>query len=97
MSTQTLSSTEIIVTWEPVPPIDRNGIVTQYEVEFNQSTLEEIRTRNSTTVSGSVLMTELRGLEENVEYSIMVRAFTAAGSGPYSQVDQSVTLEAGKR
>ena len=97
VSTQTLSSTEILVTWEPVPPIDQNGIVTQYEVEFNQSTLEEIPMRNSTTVNGSVLMRVLRELEENVEYSIVVRAFTTAGSGPDSQVDQSVTLEAGKR
>jgi len=73
-----------MVTWEPVPEIDRNGIITQYEVEFNQSTFNEISTSNLTTTNGPQLMVELEGLEEYVEYSVRVRAYTSVGHGPFS-------------
>ena len=96
MSAQALSSTEILVTWKPVPPIDQNGIVTEYEVEFNQSKFEEIPISNLTTVNASVLVIEVRDLEEDVDYSFRVRAFTNVGSGPYSQAGQARTSEAGR-
>ena len=90
-----LSPTEIQVTWEPVPRIEQNGIITQYEVEFNQSTFSEISLSNTTTISGSVLEVILIDLEEVVEYSIRVRAFTNEGPGPYSPIENATTPEAG--
>ena len=92
----TNSSAAIMVTWEPVPEIDRNGIITQYEVEFNQSTFNEISTSNLTTINGSQLMVELEGLEEYVEYSVRVRAYTSVGPGPFSVAMVSRTLEDGE-
>ena len=65
----TSSSTAILVMWDPVSEIDKNGIITQYEVEFNQNTFNEISTSNLTTTNGSQLMVELEGLEENMESS----------------------------
>ena len=68
-------------------------MVTQYEVEFNQSTINEIYTSNLTTTNGSVQMVELEGLEEYVEYSLRVRAYTSVGPGPFSIAVVNRTLE----
>jgi len=92
----TTSSTTILVTWDPVPDIERNGIITHYEVEFNQSTFNEISTSNLITTNDSQLMVELEGLEEYVQYSIRVRAYTSEGSGPFSLAVMNRTLEDGK-
>ena len=92
----TSSSTAILVTWEPIPEIDQNGIITQYEVEFNQSTFNEISTSNLTTTNGTQLMVELEGLEEYVEYSVRVRAYTSVGPGPFSVAVVNRSLEDGE-
>ena len=92
----TLSSTAILVTWDSVPEISRNGIITQYEVEVNQSTFDEIPSTRLTTTNGSVLMVELGGLEEYVEYTIRVRAYTSEGPGPFSAARVNRTLEDGE-
>ena len=92
----TLSSTAILVTWDPVPEISRHGIITQYEVKVIQSTFDEIPSTRLTTTNGSVLMVELGGLEEYVEYSIRVRAYTSEGPGPFSIVRVNRTLEDGE-
>ena len=92
----TSSSTAILVTWDPVPEIDRNGIITQYEVEFNQSTFNEISTSNLTATNGSKLMMELEGLEEYAEYTIRVRAYTIVGPGSFSIAVVNRTLENGE-
>ena len=91
-----ISSTAIRVTWEEVPAIDRNGIITQYEVEYNQSTFSGATMYNTTTVDSSTFMVDLTGLEEYVEYSIRVRAYTSVGAGPYSDVVNVITSEDGK-
>ena len=92
----TRSSTAILVTWDPVPEIDRNGIIIQYQVEFNQSTFNEISSSNLTTTDGLELMVELDGLEEYVNYSIRVRAYTSVGPGPFSVAVVNRTLEDGE-
>ena len=84
------------MTWDPVPEIDTNGIITQYEVEFNQSTFNEISTSNLTTTNGLQQMVELEGLEEYVEYSVRVRAYTSVGPGPFSVAVVNRSLEDGE-
>ena len=96
MNAVNISSTAIRVTWEEVPAIDQNGIITQYEVEYNQSTFSGATMYNTTTVDSSTLMVDLTGLEEYVEYSIRVRAYTSAGAGPYSDTVNVTTSEDGK-
>ena len=81
--TVVLSSTEIEVSWEEVPAINENGIITMYEVQYIP--LETFDGQVSTnTADISMLFTVLTGLEEYVEYRISVRAYTSAGPGPYS-------------
>ena len=97
MNAVTISSTAIRVTWDEVPAIDQNGIITQYEVEYNQSTFSGATMYSTTTVDSSTLTVDLTGLEEYVEYSIRVRAYTSVGAGPYSDVVNVITSEDGKR
>ena len=95
MNAVTISSTAIQVTWEEVPAIDQNGIITQYEVEYNQTTFSGASMYSTTTVDSSTLMVDLTGLEEYVEYSIRVRAYTSVGAGPYSDVVMETTQQDG--
>ena len=77
------SSTTIRVTWEEVLVIDRNGEITVYEVQYEP--LETFGGQISTsTVNISMLFILLTDLQEFVDYNISVRAYTSAGSGPYS-------------
>ena len=89
-----LSSTEIQVNWTEVPMINRNGIITTYEVmyeplmTFDELTAAKVNTTNVSTV--------LTGLEENLEYNVSVRAYTSVGSGPYSVGIVGRTFEDGE-
>ena len=77
------SSTAIRVSWEEVPAFDRNGVITEYEVQYEP--LETFGGQISTsTVNTSMLSINLIGLQEFVDYNISVRAYTSAGPGPYS-------------
>ena len=90
-----ISSTAIRVTWEEVPAIDQNGIITQHEVEYNQTTFNGATMSATTTVNSSTFTVDLTGLEEYVEYSIRVRAYTSVGAGPYSDVVMETTRQDG--
>ena len=93
------SSTAIRVSWEEVPAIDENGIITMYQVQYDP--LETfgglISTTNINITDTSMLSTVLTGLEEYVEYNISVRTYTSAGPGPYSDPVTERTLEDGEK
>ena len=85
VNTTAVSSTEIVVSWEEVPAIDQNGVITIYEIQFEPLvTFEGQISTNSVNVTNTSLFVILTGLEEYVEYNISVRAYTSAGPGPYS-------------
>ena len=91
-----LSSTEIEVSWEEVPYCDQNGVITMYEIKYKPLECDSIIEYVNTT--GPVLMMNLTGLEEYVEYNITVRAYTSEGPGPYSDPPVTErTLEDGMR
>ena len=89
------SSTSLHVTWDSVPPIHQNGIITHYDVEYNQSTFSQVSSSLSQTVSGDIPAVMLNGLEEYVIYSVRVKAYTSIGEGPYSSPENERTLEDG--
>ena len=97
ISQTALSPTEILVTWDSVPPIDQNGIITMYEVLYQP--LEMFGgaigplTVTATVPNMSAVLTQL---EEYVVFNVSVRAFTETGPGVYSIVMQERTLEDGK-
>ena len=92
-----VSSTIISVTWDMVPPIDQNGIITMYEVMYQPL---EIFNGNISTqtinLSGIEMSVFLIDLQEFVSYNISVRAYTSVGAGPYSDEVTVLTLEDGK-
>ena len=82
----TINSSKINVSWETFPQIDHNGVLTEYEVQYNQSvavishppTATEIVPANTTSLV-------LTGLGALLNYTVTVRAFTIVGpGGPYS-------------
>ena len=87
-----LSSTTIIVTWEEVPPIDRNGMVIAYEVRYEPfETFGQLS--SSDVINATNLSVILEGLHPFVNYNVSVRAYTSVGSGPYSDVVVEITQE----
>ena len=86
------------MTWGPVPDIDQNGIITGYEVMYEPlETFDGNISTLTVNVSGSDLSTLLMELQEFVDYSISVRAYTIIGPGPYSDEEMARTNEDGKR
>ena len=85
----------INVTWEEIPPIRRNGIITVYEV-----LREPLETFGGLISAETVNTTDLSyllvGLQEYVSYNISVRAYTTVGSGIYSVPITNQTLQASK-
>ena len=95
VTAQVLSSTLIRVAWDEIPPIDRNGIITLYEVLYVP--LEIFGGLISAEmVNTTDLSYDLVGLQEYVNYNISVRAYTRVGSGPYSAPITNQTLEDSK-
>ena len=86
VQTTNVTSREIRVTWNEVPEIDRNGIITQYEVQYEplETFGGQISTQFVTTLP-TELEVVLQGLQEYVDYNISVRAYTTIGPGPFSE------------
>ena len=91
-----VSSTEIMVTWDIVPPIHQNGIITMYEVLYQPlETFSGAIGPLTVNVSGTEMSVVLMDLEEFVYYNISVRAYTSVGEGPYSIAVTTQTFEDG--
>ena len=81
-----VSSTEIMVTWDIVLPIDQNGVITMYEVLYQpQETFNGAIGHLTVNVSAPEMSVVLMDLQEYVNYTISVRAYTSVGEGPYSE------------
>ena len=79
-----LSPTEIQVNWTAVPEIDRNGVISMYEVLY----MSAFSINGSVfTMDGDTFTAHITGLEEFVVYNVSVRAYTSAGPGPFSEVE----------
>ena len=92
-----VSPSEILVTWDPVPPIDQNGIITMYEVYYQP--LETFGGAIGPVVEDVVppnISVILAQLEEYVFYNISIRAFTEVGPSDYTTALLVRTPEDGK-
>ena len=88
MAAETISSSEVMVSWSEVPVMDRNGIITQYQVLLQPSSVTLI-------VNFAQLSAVVSDLEGNILYSVTVSAFTAVGQGPYSSPPVQVMTNVG--
>ena len=93
-----VNSTAIQLSWSEVPAIKQNGIITQYEVVF--APLEtfggQIAATSMNITDTSILFIILDNLQEYVQYSITIRAYTNVGKGPFSTAMIIQTPEDGK-
>jgi hypothetical protein len=91
-----VSSTSINVTWGIVPLIDQNGDITMYEVLY-----EPLETFNGSIGSSQEFVLApnqaflLINLQEDVTYTIRVRAVTNGGPGVISEGIMLRTFEDG--
>ena len=97
VATNSVSSTEISVTWDIVPLINQNGVITMYEVLYQPLETFNGAIRDLTVmVSASEMSVVLMNLQEYVNYAISIRAYTSVGGGPYSEAIVELTNENGK-
>ena len=89
------SLSSIHITWNEVPAIDQNGIITRYEVQYTQR-LNDDNTTMHVPVNSTMLFLDLSGLEPYAEFFIRVRAYTAVGAGPYSDTHMLAEGRSGK-
>ena len=94
MQATAISSTEMMVTWGEVPPIDQNGIITIYEVQYEP--LQFMESLSTLVTNTTDMAVNLTNLQEYVEYNISVRAYTFIGFGPFSTEITERTFEDGK-
>ena len=78
------SPQSINVTWMMLECQDRRGNITMYEVRYTSTAFWDSVNQTLNTSSGNELSLEVGGLEEFLNYTIEVRAYTAIGPGPYS-------------
>ena len=81
------------MTWDEIPGLDQNGIITDYEVQIQPLDFPaDLIVNLLTTTNLLILVTDL---EEYISYSIRVRAYTSVGPGPYSDPVTERTFEDG--
>ena len=83
----------INVSWMLLDCQYRNGNITMYEVRYISSYFGDNVYQIINTSSENETSFQLNGLEEFVNFTIEVRAYTAVGPGPYSSPIEVMTLQ----
>ena len=84
-----ISSTSIILTWEPPLIHERNGIITTY-------TITQVVAGNVTVFTTTALMLQVDDLRPFTSYTYDVAASTAIGRGPSTPATSEMTPEDGR-
>lgn len=87
-----IDSTEVLVVWDRIPDVERNGEITSYEVSLRALNFTMI-TNRTRTVNRFQFFEQL---QEFAVYSIAVSGSTANGPGPFSPPVVVTTLEDSK-
>ncbi len=74
------SSTSILLSWEPLPVDDRNGVILGYNVTYMSSDNDLV---DNTTIDTMINITDLLVY---TNYTISVAAYTSIGSGPFDSI-----------
>ncbi|KAM4883139.1 contactin-3 isoform 1-T1 [Thomomys bottae] len=90
VSAQSLSSSEIEVSWNTIPWKLSNGHLLGYEVQYWNNRGEE-ESSSKIKVTGNETSARLRGLKSNLVYYTAVRAYNSAGTGPFSDTVNATT------
>ena len=87
----TVSSTSVVLIWEPPSPRDLNGHVIGYSINVTK-----LRTGETQALFSNSTMLTVYDLQPYTIYACMSAAVTNVGHGPFSNALQIETLEAGK-
>ena len=85
ISAETVSATEIKVSWTPPPANTHNGILTEYIICFREVNDESCRFLSNLDATTEHLWVIQGELSPDTLYRIRVRAVNSAGGGPYTQ------------
>uniref|UniRef100_A0AAQ4PNH3 Roundabout, axon guidance receptor, homolog 1 (Drosophila) n=1 Tax=Gasterosteus aculeatus aculeatus TaxID=481459 RepID=A0AAQ4PNH3_GASAC len=77
------NGTAIVVSWQPPPEEERNGVVQEYKIWCLGN---ESRYHINRTVDGSALSVQIPSLAPGIRYSVEVAASTGAGPGVKSDI-----------
>lgn len=83
VSVEAVSSSSIVINWQPPPEGAQNGIITGYKIRYKNKQRGE-KSGTTVTAGGNLRTWELNGLERAIEYNIRIQALTVNGSGPAS-------------
>uniref|UniRef100_A0A8C5URH4 Contactin 3 n=1 Tax=Microcebus murinus TaxID=30608 RepID=A0A8C5URH4_MICMU len=90
VSANSLSSSEIEVSWNTIPWKLSNGHLLGYEVRYWNSGGKE-ESSSKVKVAGNETSARLQGLKSNLAYYTAVRAYNSAGAGPFSATVNATT------
>eukprot|EP00731_Ephydatia_muelleri_P012545 Em0006g1439a len=79
---------DVMLSWQPPYPVERNGVIVNYTVLLGESPDSEHRTFRSQEPRVS-----LHSLASRTTYFYSIAAGTIAGTGPFSDFQQVTTLE----
>lgn len=86
-----LSSQSLLISWQPLPLPDQNGVITGYVVNITSLDSGVIQQFATTAIT-----LQIHNLSPFTVYSCIIAANTAVGLGPFTTVIPVQTLEAGK-
>ena len=87
----TNGATSINVTWDEVPPLNQNGIITGYIVFYKETTASGYTT--AATMQRSIT---IQGLQPLTQYAMRVLAYNSNGNGIASEHILLFTAEQGR-
>jgi hypothetical protein len=91
------SSWSIIVSWDPVPKIYRNGIIIGYKVVYYSLNITSaFRVYHNLTVPSTKRTVDIFGLKQANLYCVQIHAFTRIGDGTISSCVTIGTPKQGK-
>ena len=76
----TFDPASLMVSWLPPPPIDHNGPITGYVIQYTRVESSDMM---SVTVTDGTTYT-ISGLPVSTEYLVSVAAMNVKGTGPFS-------------
>jgi len=91
-----LSSISVRASWQLPPVGSRHGPITGFKLFYQRKNSAADYPTVLSIQSGSTLSTDVTGLSKYSEYEFQVLAFSSAGNGPKSSVQEVRTHEDGK-
>ena len=86
MTVTPINGSTIVVSWNPLSPVEARGYVRYYLVTWTPSSSKASRSPGSANLTADATMFLITGLDPMVTYTISVSAGTSAGVGALKTV-----------